>query len=367
MGDGKVERQGSDPGLEGGVGDESVRSARRLVHLPGIGRVKFEFVPPRRGCELLRRTRSLGTAARWRLFGLGGAFLATIPIWPALDGAFRTSTASLRPALDGAFRTSPNFEVGELVLLVAIVLLVPIAWVVIAADPGRIVSALLVASAAAWSLTTRLWASWATPPTVDDALRGYLTVGCTIMVTALWLDRHRNPIVRRPWLGLALLGVACAAIVVLPAVGDASIPGRDALLPLPKGVVTVAEDASCESRSSCERSFRLTADDGADPQEVARRLTHHLEARGWRIGVEHEAKACRPLGYLANPYRSCVSILPLRGPGTVEVLFDVFNPRGLRIIWASETPPLPPTTTTSASILLDTARRIGLVARQPWR
>lgn len=238
---------------------------------------------------------------------------------------------------DGAFRTSPNFEAGELVLLVAIVLLVPIAWVVVAPDPGRIVGALLVASAAGWSLATRLWASWATPPTVDDALRGYLAVGCAIVVTALWLDRHRHPIIRRPWLGLALVGVACAAVVVLPAVCNASIPGRDALLPLLKGVVIVAEDAGCESRGSCERSFQLTADDGADPQEVARRLTRHLEDRGWR-GVEHEAKACRPLGYLANPYRTCVSILHLRGPGTVEVLFNVFNPREPRISYASETP-----------------------------
>lgn len=152
-------------------------------------------------------------------------------------------------------------------------------------------------------------------------------------MTALWLGRHENPIIRRPRLGLALLGVACAAIVALPAVGNASIPERDGLLPLPKGVVIVAEDAGCESRGSCERSFQLTANDGTGPQEIARRLTRHLEGRGWRIGVEHEAKACRQLGYLANPYRTCVSILHLRGPNTVEVRFEVFNPREPRIIY----------------------------------
>jgi hypothetical protein len=259
--------------------------------------------------------------------------LATIPTWPALDGVFRASPAAWRPAPDGVFRTSPNFEVGEIVLLVAIVLLVPITWVVVAHGPGRLVGALLVASATGWSLATRLWASWATPPTVDDVLRGYLAVGCAIVMTALWLDRHRNPIIRRPWLGLALLGVGCAAIVALPAVGNASIPARDALLPLPRGAVIVAEDAGCESRGSCERSFQLTANDGADPQEIARRLIRHLEDRGWRIGVEHEAKGCRQLGYLANPYRTCVSILYLRGPGTVEVRFNVFNPREPRIIY----------------------------------
>jgi hypothetical protein len=322
MGDGEVEGQikgqESDPGLVGGFGEESVRSARRLVRLPGFGRVEIEVVPSLRVRELLRRTRSLAMAARWRLLALFGAFVATIPTWPAPDGVFQSG---------------PNFEAGELVRLVAIVLLVPITWVVLAPGPGRLVGALLVASASGWSLATRLWASWATPPTVDDVLRGYLAVGCAIVVTALWLDRHRNPIIRRPWLGLALLGVGCAVIIAFPAVGNASIPARDALLPLPRGVVIVSEDAGCESRGSCERSFQLTANHGADPQEIARRLTRHLEDRGWRIGVEHEAKACRQAGYLANPYRTCVSILHLGGRGTVEVRFDVFNPREPRIIY----------------------------------
>src|SRR6185369_1313292 len=231
--EGRIRGQESDPDLEGGLGNESVRSARRLVRVPGLGRVDVEVVPSRRLGELLRRTRSLAIAARWRLLALFGAFLATIPTWPALDGVFRNS---------------PNFEAGELVLLVAIVLLVPIAWVVVDPVPGRLPGALLVASAAGWSFATRLWASWATPPAVDDVLRGYLAVGCAIVVTALWLDRHRNPIIRRSWLGLALLAVACAAVVALPAVGDASIPERDALLPLPRGIVIVTEDAGCESR-----------------------------------------------------------------------------------------------------------------------
>jgi len=222
------------------------------------------------------------------------------------------------------------------------VLLVPVAWLVVARGPGRLVGALLVASAAGWSLVTRLWASWATPPTVDDVLRGYLAVGCAIVVTALWLGRRGSPILRRPRLGLALLGVACTAVVGVPAVGDASVPARTALLPLPKGVVIVAEHAGCESRDSCERGFQLTADDGADAPEVVRRLTRHLERRGWRIGVQYQDKACRPLGYLANPYWTCVSILHLRGPDTVQVLFDIYNPREPRIIYASRTSPAPP-------------------------
>lgn len=272
--------------------------------------------------DTVRHMRSLAMAARWRLLALYGAFVATIPTWPALDGVFQ---ARLK---------SPDFDAAELALLVAVVLLVPVAWVVVAPGPGRLVGALLVACAAGWSLATRLWSSWATPPTVDDVLRAYLATGCAIVVAALWLDRRRNPIVRRPWLGLALLGVACTAVVALPAVGNASIPPRDPLLPLPKGVRIVTEHARCSWRGDCERAFQLTATDGADPQEVKRRLIRHVEDRGWRIGVEHEDKACRRLGYLANPYQTCVSVMHLRGPNTVEVLFSVYNPREPWVLYA---------------------------------
>lgn len=242
---------------------------------------------------------------------LFGALLATTPIW----------------------QSHPDFAGAELALLVAIVLVVPVSWVFLARGPGRLASVLLIASVLGWSLMTRLWASWATPPTVDDVLRGYLAVGCAIVVTALWIEGRRSPIGRRP--RLALLSVAAAALVLLPpVVGDASTPDGAALRPLPPGVVLVAEDAGCESRGSCERRFELTADDGAGPDEVARRLIRHLEDRGWGIGAEYEDKACRRLGYLANPYRACVSVLRRRSTGTVEVLFEVFNPREPRTVYS---------------------------------
>jgi hypothetical protein len=168
---------------------------------------------------------------------------------------------------------------------------------------------------------------------MDDVLRLYLATGCAIVLVGLWRARHRYPIRRRPRLGLALLAAGCAAVVALPAVGRAPIPERDALLPLPAGTVIVAEDAGCESPGTCRRAFQLTAGDGTDPGETVRRLTRHLDDRGWRIGAEHEAKGCRPLGHLANPYRSCVSVQYLPGLGTVEVLFEVFNPREPQIVY----------------------------------
>jgi hypothetical protein len=65
------------------------------------------------------------------------------------------------------------------------------------------------------------------------------------------------------------------------------------------------------------------------------RLARTDEVSGRRsIGAEHQDKACRPLGYVANPYRSCVPVLYLRGRGTVEVLFGIYNPREPRIIYA---------------------------------
>ncbi len=238
----------------------------------------------------------------WRPLVVVGAFLATIPAWPA-------------------------FEEDELAVLLAIVLLVPLSWVMLANGSalGPRIGAVLVVCVAGWTLATRLWASWATPSTVDDVLRVYLAVGCVIVVAVLWVERR--PLLHRSRIGLAFLTVSCAAVVMVPFVGDAPVPDRDALLPLPAGVVAVAEDAGCDWPGSCHRRFEVVADDGADPAEVVSRMVRHLEDRGWRIGVEYHDKACRPLGYVANPYRSCVSVLYLRGPGTVEVLFDIYNPR----------------------------------------
>jgi hypothetical protein len=157
------------------------------------------------------------------------------------------------------------------------------------------------------------------------------------VVSVLWVERGRVRLVDRSRVGLALLAVSSMAVVTLPAVGDAPVPDRESLLPLPAGMVVVAEDAGCDWPGSCHRRFEVVADDGSDPAGVLNRLVWHLEGRGWDIGAEHKDEACRPLGYVANPYQSCVSVLYLRGRGTVEVLFDIYNPREPRIIYAQRT------------------------------
>jgi hypothetical protein len=233
-----------------------------------------------------------------------GALLATVPAWP-------------------------SFEASELAVLVPIVLLAPLSWVALAraSRAGPVVGALLIVCVCVWSVVTQLWASWATPSTMDDVLRGHLAVACSIVLIALRRERHRLRLAQRPRLGLVLLVIACAAVVAVPDVGDAPIPDRAALLPLPEGVVIVAEEAGCDWPGSCQRRFETVGTD------VMHRLTRHLEDRGWQIGVEHLDKACRPLGYVANPYRACVSLLYLRGRGTVEVLFDIYNPRQGGIVY----------------------------------
>jgi hypothetical protein len=251
-------------------------------------------------------------AVAWRPLALAGALLATMPAWP-------------------------GFEADELPVLLAIVLLVPLSWVLLAgrSASGPRVGAALVVCVCGWSTATRLWATWATPSTVDDVLRAYLAVGCATVVTVLWVERRRTRFVHRSRVGLALLTVSSVAVVALPAVGEAPVPDRASLLPLPAGVVVVAEDAGCDWPGSCHRRFELVGDDGADPAEVMSRLVRHLEGRGWRIGAERQDEACQPLGYVANPYRSCVTVHYLRGRGTVEVLFDIYNPREPRVIYAS--------------------------------
>ncbi|MEV4319142.1 hypothetical protein [Actinocrispum sp. NPDC049592] len=242
----------------------------------------------------------------WRPLVVVGAFLATIPAWPV-------------------------FEPSELALPVAIVLAVPLSWVLLAGGSvrGPRVGAVLIVCTVGWSLVTRLWASWATPSTVDDVLRACLAVGCVIV---LWVERRT--LLHRSRFGLALLTVSCAAVVMLPVVGNAPVPDRDSLLPLPAGVVAVAEDAGCDRPGSCQRRFEVVADHGADPASVVSRMIRHLEDRGWDIGVEYQDKACRPLGYVANPYRSCASVLYLPGRGTVEVLFEIYNPREPQVLYA---------------------------------
>jgi hypothetical protein len=237
----------------------------------------------------------------WRPLALFGALLGTVPAWL-------------------------SFDAGELAVLLPIVLVAPLSWVALARDSraGPVVGALLVVCVCVWSVVTQLWASWATPSTMDDVLRGHLAVACSIVLIALRRERHRMRLARRPRLGLVLLVIACAAVVAVPDVGDAPIPDRAALLPLPEGVVIVAEEAGCDWPGSCQRRFETVDEHGAD---LMPRLTQHLKDRGWQMGTEHLDKACRPLGYVANPYRTCVSLLYLRGRGTVEVLFDIYNPR----------------------------------------
>jgi hypothetical protein len=248
-------------------------------------------------------------ADHWRPLAVFGALLGTVPAWP-------------------------SFDAGELAVLVPIVLLAPLSWVMLARESraGPIVGAMLIVCVCGWSVVTQLWASWATPPTVDDVLRGYLAVACSIVLTVLRGERHRTRLAQRPRLGLVLLVIACTTVVAVPAVGDAPIPDQASLLPLPQGVVIVAEEAGCDGPGSCHRRFETVGDHGADATDVMRRLTRHLEHRGWRIGTDHKDQACRPLGYVANPYQACVSIQYQRGLGTVQVQFDVFNPRWPRIV-----------------------------------
>jgi len=244
----------------------------------------------------------------WRLITILGVALVPVPV--------------LLRALD-----DPEFLVAA-----ALVLVVPVAWAV-QAPPRRaavVVGLVLVAEALAWALLTRWYGTWAAPPTFDDLLRGYLVAGCVTIAVALVVLRRHRPATR---VGLAVLAAVAILTAGVPAVGDARVPSRSALLPLPAGLTVVAEEAGCDWRGSCERTFEVDVADGTDPNEVKQRLIRHLERRGWAIGTEHVDQACRDSPGLADPYRSCASVHYLRGNGTVRVEFWHFNPREPRVVY----------------------------------
>jgi hypothetical protein len=232
---------------------------------------------------------------------VGAAVAATVPVWPGVQPGDPVADELLAPA--------------EVALMVPIVLAFPLAWALLGRSRrvGVGAAAILCGCVLCWSVGTLDLGSYASPPTVDDWLRGYLVVAAGVTVAATVLD-WRTP-AGPPWpvqaVGVALWVAGLGLTVAVPVVGGAPMPPRDALLPLPPATAVADERAVCES--SCVRTFTLVATDGAAGPELARRVGAHLaDAKGWTVtwyGFSPDPDiACRPAGWLANPYRLCVSL-----------------------------------------------------------
>ncbi|WP_173053466.1 hypothetical protein [Phytohabitans houttuyneae] len=100
-------------------------------------------------------------AATWSWRGraavVGGALLATFPVWPGVQPGEPVADELLPPA--------------EVALLVPIVLLFPLAWALLGGRrrPGLAVGAVLVLAVGVWAGGTVTLAGYGTPPSVDDS------------------------------------------------------------------------------------------------------------------------------------------------------------------------------------------------------
>jgi hypothetical protein len=207
---------------------------------------------------------------------------------------------------------------AETAAAVAMLLVFPVAWVLLARSPrtGGLVGAVLVAGTAVWSLGTVRLASYETPPNVDELLRWQLAVtGGLVAAVGLyeWKGRRRGG---RRWVaGIAVWAAGVAATVAVPNVDGGQMPPRDAVLPLPPAMTMVSEQASCHPMpaggSTCVRRFTVTSTDRAPDQELIRQVGEHLERdKGWSVTWSGSSPTpgvdCRRAGWFLDPYRLCV-------------------------------------------------------------
>jgi hypothetical protein len=247
---------------------------------------------------------------RGRAAVVGGALLATFPVWPGVQPGEPVADELLPPV--------------EVALLVPIVLLFPLAWALLGGRrrPGLAVGAVLVLAVGVWAGGTVTLAGYGTPPSVDDWLRYHLLFSGILVAVAAAVTNRSAWLRPRVGAGLALWLAGAGALLAVPVLDGVPAPPRDALLPLPPGVVLVSEEAG---------RFTLTASDGAEQPALVRRVGDHLrDAKGWHMTWYDFTSApdidCRPAGLIVNPYRLCAWFLVEPGRSTVELRLGYSNP-----------------------------------------
>jgi hypothetical protein len=253
--------------------------------------------------------------------------------------SLRSRLLVLAAAAAGAAPTFADDTVrpAETAVIVAMLLIFPLAWVLLARSPrtGGLVGALLVAGTAVWSLATVRLASYMTPPNVDELLRWQLAVtGGLVAVAGVYEWKGRRYGGRRWLAGIAGWAVGVAAIIAVPNVDGGQMPPRDAVLPMPPSIAIADEQASCHpmpaGRRTCLRVLTITATDGAPEEELMRRVGEHLERdKGWRATWYPYSPTpeveCRDAGWFLDPYRLCVWLRPDEERSAVQVWLGYSN------------------------------------------
>ncbi|GLW27891.1 hypothetical protein [Actinoplanes regularis] len=245
-------------------------------------------------------------SGRGRLLFLLAALAATIPAWPYVQPHSPILDEMLRPA--------------EVAVLVPVVLLFPVAWALL----GRTWKAgvPLVLLVAGWSVGTVRFASYATPPTVDDFLRWYLVAAGLTVLVAMIVTRTG---VRR--IGFLVFLAGCAAAVAVPFVGEPPTPPGASL---PPGVVADENRLDCNN-VACTRVITVRASDTADARTLTRRIGEHLErTEGWRMRwypftAEPDIE-CKSSHRPTDPYALCLQLRSIGDPdASVQVRLSYSN------------------------------------------
>ncbi|AEV85949.1 hypothetical protein ACWT_4932 [Actinoplanes sp. SE50] len=252
---------------------------------------------------------------RERLLFLGITLVATGPAWRLVPSG--SPVADRMPAIAGV------------ALLVAVVLIFPVSWAVLARGRtvGRRVGLILVALVAGWSVATVSAGTYETPPSVDDFLRWHLVAaGLTVLAGAAW-SRGGG------WGGVRLVGgvvwvSGVAVILAVPVVGQPPVPPGavlpDGVVSLPDGVVAAGNRLDC-NRARCTRVITVRAAGTGEARGLARRIGNHLAmADGWRMrwypGFAEPDVDCRGSHRLADPYDLCLQLRAVGEPdASVEV------------------------------------------------
>jgi hypothetical protein len=258
-------------------------------------------------------TENWGT--RSRLLTLAGSLLATLPVWP-------------RPERDGAGSNGVQLP-GEMWIIVPIVLAFPVAWVLLGRTRrhGLLVGWVLAGLVAAWSLWTANFAEYGTPPDVDDGLRWYLLTAGVVVVASVLIEARRQVrrLDRRWALGAVCWVIGMGVTAMIPVLDRSPMPPAEAVLPLPPPMIVVSDHGDCGTDGLfCSRRIVVAATNGMTTNDLVRRLGEHLEvAKGWKVQWYSSSAApylaCRPVGWLVNPYELCADLRVEQGQSTVEV------------------------------------------------
>ena len=247
-----------------------------------------------------------------RVLAFAGTVAATIPVWPALQLA--RTIAIPQPAI-GA-------------VIVAVVLLPPLAWTILGNDRrfGLSISVALTACVTAWAWATAVVAERATLATLDALLRGYLGVTtCAVAAAALLPTRQRTTmwVAARQPTGVLRLRIATGTLVWIaaalatltgPVHAPGPVPPSDLVLPLPPGMTLLDQQTSCPTpHQPCARQLTIAAPDSPATAQLIQQLGRHLQqTKGWSLTwytfTPIPDIACRPAGWASGPYLLCAEL-----------------------------------------------------------